>query len=341
MKVIFRVDASPVIGYGHLVRSLSLAAVLKNSGNFDIVFFTNDYENASARILTMGFANTVIPDTLDEEDLLLAQFNALQGSVVIFDNLKDYSSTFIKKVSERHRVVMVHSYSDGRFYADIALYPAAHLPGEFLHDQRWEMFPVKLISGFEYVLLNEKVMSLKPHNSVNKTVESVVFVAGGSDPSKSLLKLFTWSVKNYSNPGCRFRFLYGQACVYKDEIARLPQIANFDWLPFDERSLENADIVVCAFGVTTYELIYLNIPTLSYGHTSAHANASKRLAEKYGCILDIGLIQDMEEEVFSQKMDTLIHNEGNRGSLRLKCENLIDGKGITRVADEIQKLSVA
>ncbi len=338
MIVQFRVDASPTIGYGHIVRSLSLAKALYKSERIEkIIFILNDYQETIELVKQEGFDVKIISDTYNEEEFLLSYFSNTQKSVIVFDNLFDYSIEFIKQLSSTHLTVMVHSYSESRFYCNLAIYPAAHLPTSFINDIKWTTAQTRLIFGVEYSLLNDEILALEPRSKINEKAQKIGFVAGGSDPSNSLLLFAEWlntsNINNY-----QFFLFFGKGCNYKDRIQSITLKDNIQFSPFSPVKFEDIDLVICAFGVSVYELVYLNIPALTYGHSPKHAEASSRFAQKYNCTEDLGLILQLDKSYFIEKLLNVLEDARRRQFLFNNCVGLIDGDGVSRVSNEIVKI---
>ena len=339
MIAYFRVEARPDKGFGHLVRCLSLAKELKlNYGFKDCIFFLDDYLQAIDFVREKNLSIITIPKNCDEQEFLLG-FDYSKKSVIIIDNLYNYSANTIKSLNGKLKTILIHSYADGRFNGSLAIYPAAHLPESFLEDKNWKNTTVKLLAGFNYCFLNSDILKSGPVKKINKNVKTVIFVAGGSDPSNSLLLFYKW-VNSFDFHNISFKFLYGKNSSYINSLNEIGKKDNIVFIPFDAHELKNADIAICAFGVTLYELIYLNIPTISYGHTEKHAEASRRFENKYHCIKNIGTIDSLSKNLFYNTLKSSINNFTLRNEIFEKTKNLINGRGIKRVCKEIKKLTI-
>ena len=232
---------------------------------------------------------------------------------------------------------MMHSYSEGRFYCNLAIYPAAHLPRVFTEDSRWSTAPTKLLYGFDYSLLNADILSIEPRSDINKEVKKVGFIAGGSDPTNSLLLFAEW-INSSNLDNYQFYLLFGKGCGYSEKHKSLMLKDNIRFIPFSTEKIKELDIAICAFGISVYELVYLNIPTLTYGHSPKHAEASARFAQQFNCTDDLGLIAQMDKSFFIGKLSSIIENFAKREQLFKRCVGLIDGNGAIRISNEINKL---
>ncbi|MDP2685122.1 MAG: hypothetical protein Q8P20_08885 [bacterium] len=334
MKAIIRVDASHQLGFGHLFRSIALANELKKK--ISVQFFCNDYAKTLNIINDSGFQAIPLPH--DDDSLLINYCSSHQIDFVIFDTLIDYSEEFIKALKEKSRVIFIHTYARGRFFADLAVYPAAHLQEELLKDEKWLVGNTRLLAGPDYVLLNENIFQIKTSKTVNDNVQKVVFLAGGSDPTNSLLRIHSWVIRNLSYAKVKFQFLVGEGSSYIMENFTNFKSDNTEFVPFSLNELSDADIAVCAFGVSTYELVYLGIPTIKNAHSEFHAQAADRFYTKNQCTLNVGYLSEAKENELMKRILQLIEKREDRISLTRSCLKLIDGKGISRVANEILKL---
>ena len=76
-KIFFRADAGPSIGYGHFIRTLALADMLKD--DFDVTFFTatpSDYQKTE-------MAKVCKYQSLSEETKLNDFLSLLQGDEIV------------------------------------------------------------------------------------------------------------------------------------------------------------------------------------------------------------------------------------------------------------------
>jgi len=334
VKAIIRVNASHQLGFGHLYRSLALASELKKK--ISVHFFCNDYEKTLSIINENGFHATPILN--DDESLLINFCSTHRIDFLIFDTLLDYSIEFIKTLKEKTKVVFIHTYSLGRFYADLVVYPAAHLQDELINDIKWLNGNARLLEGPEYVMLNQNILKIQTSKIIKDNVQKAVFIAGGSDPTNSLLCIHSWVLRHFSNEKVKFLFLVGEGSSYRTEIFKNIKSGNTEFVPFSLNELSDADIAVCAFGVSTYELVYLGIPTITFAHSEFHAQASSRFFTKYHCTYNVGYLSDNKENELIECVLQLIKNKVDRIRLKQSCLNLIDGKGVSRVANEILKL---
>ena len=168
-RIFFRADASALIGYGHFVRTLALADMLKE--DFDCVFFTS--EPSSYQIEQM---EKICPYIILNENSKFEKFiSYLDGTeIVVLDNYF-YTTEYQKTIKAKGcRLVCIDDVHDKHYVADIVV-------NHGLTDT--SLFDVepytKLCLGYEYALLREPFLKPVPKQ---KRTNNIVVCFGGADP---------------------------------------------------------------------------------------------------------------------------------------------------------------
>jgi len=90
--------------------------------------------------------------------------------------------------------------------------------------------------------------------------------------------------------------LIGEAFRYRNKLKELKLPENFKILPYNPIYLLEGDIAIATFGVTIYELVYLNIPTLCAGHTKENATGCEILSKRCEMVKSMGYFKDIKTE---------------------------------------------
>ncbi len=176
-KIFFRADAGPEIGYGHFIRTLALADMLKD--DFDCVFYTQtptDYQKKEA--------STVCPLVeLPASDSRLELFlDMLTGDeIVVLDNYF-YTTDYQKKIKEKGcQLVCIDDMHNTHYVADMVINHAMGIKKENFSIEDY----TQLCLGTQFALLRRpfldaiKKSAPKPPKS---TIERIAICFGGSDP---------------------------------------------------------------------------------------------------------------------------------------------------------------
>ena len=169
-KVYFRADASGGIGYGHFIRSLALADMLKD--DFSCTFFTvhpTEYQLGELKKVCDYVA-------LDEETKFEDFLSYLKGDeIVVLDNYFN-TTEYHTQIRERcYKLVCVDDPHGIRYNCDVLVSHGFVSPNDF--DVPSE---VVVKAGVEWALLRKPF--LKATDTTKERKKSIVVNFGGSDP---------------------------------------------------------------------------------------------------------------------------------------------------------------
>lgn len=175
-KILFRADAGPTIGYGHFIRSLALADMLKE--DFDCVFYTQaptDYQRKEAASIC-PLVELPADDTRFELFL-----NELTGKeIVVLDNYF-YTTDYQKRIKETGcKLVCIDDMHDKHYVADVVVNHGNVQPEKFSIEPY-----TQLCLGLDFALLRRPFLEAaqrKFHNKTNPTIKRIAICFGGSDP---------------------------------------------------------------------------------------------------------------------------------------------------------------
>ena len=231
---------------------------------------------------------------------------------------------------------MTDNICEGLTECDEIIFPNAHLDKNVLKEYLSAERINQVKTGPEYIILRNEILDLK--NKINHNLHyprNIVVTTSGTDPEGVLLKLIPWlkEIKLKAN----IMILIGQAFKYKDELEKLiinlPD--NFKVLPYSLEEFLEADIVICTFGVSIYEMVYLQIPTICISHSKENAFVARTLKERYGVIEDLGFIENITLQNMHLLIKKLLKNKTYYQKIIRKCNNLIDEKGAERIREII------
>ena len=171
-KICFRADAGAEIGYGHFIRTLALADMLKD--DFDCVFYTqspSDYQRKEAEKVCELVA---LPADDSRFQLFL---DCLKGDeIVVLDNYF-YTTDYQRAIKDKGcKLVCIDDMHDKHYVADAVVNHGPVTADEFDCEPY-----TKLYLGDGYKLLREPFR--RPVRSVKRNQTAIVNL-GGADPFK-------------------------------------------------------------------------------------------------------------------------------------------------------------
>ncbi|MDA3867664.1 MAG: hypothetical protein PF489_13075 [Salinivirgaceae bacterium] len=340
MRILFRVDGYPEIGMGHIVRCVAIAQHMKVKSPDIEFFFCGQYDEPAQKLLQKN--KLKIYHKKDIENREYADFknivSQLKPNTIFIDRLYEYDREFVIDLKKYSTVIMFHNLCEGALYSQIAILPSAHSSDEVVEKLQKQSKNEQLLIGAPYIPINGQIRnekSTKKQKTSNRRTQ-IILTTGGSDPKGVSLKVLNW-LKDEKFSHCEIIFLKGNSYMRIEELdalaKKLPE--NIKVEPFSYSWFNTADIAICTFGVTTYELLYFGVPTLSIGHALTNARGSQTLADRHGAIVDLGYVDDLTKEMFVNDLNELIISPDKQNKLRTKGQALIDGKGIDRIVNTI------
>lgn len=323
--IILRCEVSANIGLGHFSRLLSIYQALQSLKQADQkVFFLINPDDYAEKILQEKNIAYVLRSH-ESHDLCLQQaILQFTPSLIILDQKFEYSIENLKAWRQTTKIVVLDFLGKITEHVDLTIIPNCHLD---VSRSRGRIF-----NGLDYVILGSKVLDLTPKTSYASQMKNIAITTGGSDPEGLMIKLYGWtrSMVDFNFvllPGDNFK--HRQLLPTKQETPKHIRIID----KFNFKDLMQCDMVISAFGVTIYELLYLQMPTLMVSHSIENAEGSAALAEKIPSLGDLGYIHDLKEEKFKVLFRQFIAEAPIRQN-----KKILSGNGHFNVAKAILSL---
>ena len=315
-KIAIFCKASFSQGMGHLVRQSHIAKVLRNWGN-EITFFIPNYSPAKTWLDRCKLSYQITIDT-----------EKIYSDLIILD-VQDTTDLFIKKLRQNNKVIVsFEDLGNGQDYVDLLI--------DCNRDEE-KLQPVQTLFGNNYVVIAEGFEAY--HAKIRlfrNSIESILVTLGGTDPcsltstvAEKLLQLRPeLSITLLAGPGSGIiPDLKNLASKYK-KVTLLLSTSDM------AKTLFSHDIVFCAGGVTLHEAMAVGTPAFVINQVK-HQNEKASWAEKQGAAINLGMIDSWDE---SRLPKILQSNAKTREQMSQAGKNIIDGKGLKRVADTIEYL---
>lgn len=290
-KICFRADASAEIGYGHFIRTLALADMLKD--DFECVFYTQsptEYQRKEAEKVCELVA---LPADDSRFQLFL---DGLKGDeIVVLDNYfftTDYQRAIKAKGC---KLVCIDDMHDKHYYADVVINHA--LTDTNLFD--CESY-TKLCLGFDYALLRApflKPIENKPRNN------DLVICFGGSDFLRIADKVVTL-LRNLS-VAYNIIVVLGDAARLSDENSK--KVTIMRRLTAEQMSdlFEKSAVGFLSASTVSIEALSRRLPIIIGYYVENQEDYCYKLAND-GRAISVGFLQDLTEEKLASSLNMLI-----------------------------------
>ncbi len=325
---VIRCDGGGKFGYGHVKRMVALARALREHENIGVQFALNGSEDAAAPIRRAGFPVAMLGGSCSLENLL----DAHRPDILLLDGREGPGRAELERL--RRGIAVTAVIDDGherRLASDYAYYPP--VPGARALD--WTGSHALPRLGWEWAILGLNSNIVRKHVAAPRP--TILVTMGGSDPHGLTLRMA--KALAVLDSAYRIRFVIGTGMKDAGKVARnlVALKKNYETVEgADDLSIEyaSADIAVCAFGVTAYELAACGIPAIYLGLTEEHAVSASAFADA-GMGLSLGVADKVGDGEIARAVQWLMNTPAARREMRRQGLALLDGQGAERIAADL------
>lgn len=334
MNVYFRVDASTLIGSGHVMRCLTLAEKLQRQGA-TICFISReqkghlcDYiEKSGYEVLRLpsiqnnngNLRNNPYSQWLGEK----LSVDAYQTKELLKDRKIDLLVVDHYAISEEwekdlreisNKIMVIDDLANRKHDCDFLLDQNFYED----HSERYKnLVPedCKLFLGPSYVLLrNEFYCEVHKSKVRTKVVKRILIFFGGSDPSNETGKVLA-SILDLNRYDIQVDVVIGQSNLYKTDLESICE--NYEFLNFYcqvnnmAELINRADLCIGAGGTTTWERCFLGLPSIVISIAENQEEICKTLGEKK-IIKYLGKKEEVKKESLTLHLKEVISSEDKR-----------------------------
>ena len=327
-RALIRCDGGGGFGYGHVKRMVALARALRDGQGITAQFALNGSEDAALPIRRAGFAVTM----LDKAGGLEALIAAIGPDLLVLDGREGPARAELEKLKRGIAVTaVIDDGHDRRLAADYAYYPP--VPGARALD--WSGCRTAPRLGWEWAISGLNPNLVRAH--VPASHPTILVAMGGSDPRGLTLRMA--KALSALDSTTRVRFVIGAGMKDANMVARglVALKKNYETVEgADDLSIEyaSADMAICAFGVTAYELAACGVPAVYLGLTQDHVASASAFADA-GMGISLGLADKVSDSDIAGTVQWLLNKPAARREMRRHGQTLLDGQGAVRVAADL------
>jgi spore coat polysaccharide biosynthesis predicted glycosyltransferase SpsG len=339
LGILFRCDASPEIGMGHVVRCLALADVLREKYSVGVGFAMRNGELGFEIVKRAGYPVFPAPEegSLDYGAWLKDAMKRLGASLIFVDVRDDLSRpTLAELKSENYVVAALDDSSERRLAADLAFYS----PVPQVTRADWKEFKGQKFVGWEWTILRAQFrqpVSRSPTRTQSKTQGkkcSLLVAMGGTDPAGLTLQ----AVRALDRLAEEFetRIVLGAGFQHRPVFEKILEKASRKFLVQTDVSdmrtvMAECDLAVCSFGMTAYELAAMGVPAIYLCLTPDHAESASAFADA-GMGWSLGVFSEVGVGQLAEATERLIRDSALREKMSVRAQALMDGDGADRIA---------
>ena len=341
-SVVFRCDASPDLGYGHLMRCVALAECFQAHGD-QVSVLIREAPGAAAALQRAGIGARWLPRECSLTEILQAMRAWITQSRgvhpgspwVVIDSYEQTARQIAVARDAGARVLVIDDVGGLAANAHFLVNPNL--------DAQASWYPgvngTQLLLGGSYALLRKEFLLQQPRRDQSAPLGRVLVTLGGSDRQNRLAMVLTglaklptrWrahlQVAVVLGPGYRYgadiqtlAHRVGARVTLHTAVARMAEL------------MGDVNLAIAGAGSTVYELAYLGVPmvmvTLADNQTR-NAEAFSR----HGLAISLGPPEHLTPSRVAQVVASLSDDAVQRLAMSVRARAAVDGLGGERIYD--------
>ncbi|HVQ01489.1 MAG TPA: UDP-2,4-diacetamido-2,4,6-trideoxy-beta-L-altropyranose hydrolase [Candidatus Thermoplasmatota archaeon] len=338
MKIAFRVDASPDIGIGHLMRCLALSEELRRRGHDCFFLLKMVHPEVLERIKKFECTPYLLPRTESlQQDLDSVIEYAFSQSIdwLITDHYQ-IDASYVKEIKHQgFRVLSIDDNAQMHYYSDIVLNQNIGAQKLTFSAEPYS----KLLLGPSYVMLRDELLR-RAEKKRDSTVKTMLVTLGGADPDNYLLSILH-SLEDVTK-NLDILAVIGPFNPHNVELQAFKQTTKMRLtLISSPRTMVDlylrADLAISAAGTSSYELAYFGIPNLLITVADNQLSIAHEM-DKQKVGLYLGEKHDLQLDLLKDKVKEFLKNQSLRNHMSENGQKLVDGKGKERIVDAMETM---
>jgi len=361
LNIVFRADASTVIGSGHIMRSLTLAHQLASDGA-KVTFLTRQHTGNLIDLIS-SFGYQVF--SLSSPKSVIKQHNT--NSWLGYSQQEDANECIskIQKIAQVDYLIIDHYAIDKNWHQqlrpycrklmvidDLAnrKYDCDILLDQTLNRQRQDYLTYvpeqcQLLLGKDFMLLrNEfslaRAEAEQKHKTDNeKTPANILVSMGSGDPDNLTLLTIQALIKLKRNISeLSATIIISSKAKFVNDIKTEIGLHSWLFLVIDcqniARLMLNASIAIGASGSTAWERCCLGLPCITLVSAENQLTIAENLATEQA-IINLGWHKNITPDMLANAINDLLKDKNKYNFMVQQCLSCCDGLGVEKVVNEV------
>jgi len=344
---LIRCEYSEIIGFGHLMRCLTLGHELKRRGYRVFMLSAKgcpDIQSGYADAIEQWYTTTAELGSMEDAAGLVNLTKEIDAVLLILD-FYNISEAYQMKVHRAGlRWLQFDGFASQPLWADwvVSMSPAADMEKYLLKRKNSKAI---FLLGPKYAILRPDFKVCRNENRIIGNVDRVLLSFGGGDDQGMTLFCLTALIDSGWNG--EVVAVVGRANPHVDQISswvrryrdRRVRISIDE--PDMAGVMADCDMAVISGGMTTFEAAALGLPTLMICLADNQRENIKAWS-RLGVSVDLGDSSRLAKADFIQCFLSLVKDKSRRTEMSRCGRKIVDGRGAKRVAEQIlRKLVVS
>ncbi|HDZ61608.1 MAG TPA: UDP-2,4-diacetamido-2,4,6-trideoxy-beta-L-altropyranose hydrolase, partial [Nitrospirae bacterium] len=337
MNITIRTDASISIGTGHVIRCLTLANKLRLRGN-DIGFICREESgNLIGLIQQNGYDVQLLPSGIDiDTDRNLTRILLEQTSPdwLIVDHYEIDAAWESSMRNAAGKIMVIDDLADRKHDCDLLL------DQNYNDDNKRyrQLVPdtCTMLLGPGYSLMRPQFADVRTKiREHTGEIKRILIFMGGADPDNQTSEALR-AIKMLGRPDISTDLIIGISNTNRSEIESLASTLSNTSCYYNVENMAElmnaADLCIGEGGTATWERCCLGLPSITVSIAENQISVVDNLV-KSGAVVSAGWFRDITAKGLVGDLNFLLRHSGIVRQMSLKSQQLVDGKGTTRVVN--------
>jgi len=341
--IVFRADASPQIGTGHVMRCLTLGQACRKVGERPVFVMCMVTPTMRDRLESEGFEVKIlncIPGSIDDAKQTVETSNDVSASWIVVDGY-NFDAAYQESIKELGKKLLFIDDNGcaSHYYADIVLNQNVYA-SEILYSKREHY--TSLLLGTRYALLREEFLVWQGwKRKIPDFAQNILVTLGGSDPENVTRKVFDAILRlefnrlNVIIVAANNRYSKQLKCLIDESKVNIEFKSNVEKM---SDLMAWADIAISAGGTSTWELAFMGLPMIIIAIADNQCQIVEELS-KDGVAVNAGWHKDVTPSMIAENISELICDYKKRSEMSQRAQALVDGNGADRVLKALRCVS--
>lgn len=324
--ILFRIDAGHNIGMGHLYRMMRLSHFFKSDA-YEVRFVLKRDPVAEKLLIREGHQFIALGAGLGEENIIETVVQATKPSVWVYD-LLDTKRKWIANLKARGiKVVCIDDREGGNSCADLVINPIVGC-----WEER-EKGHAPVFNGPDFAVLSQRIERYrrKRHLWDGSAVKLTIGITMGGSDTHGATVILARALAGIKALDFNIIFFLGPSYTHHtglkialSKCSYSHAVESFTNDLFNE--LDCVNVVICAGGVTLFEVCAMGLPALSFAG-EIHEKKTIAFFKKHGATIDLGSVFETKSEALTHALTKALSKPDRLNRLGLRGMDLVDTRG--------------
>jgi spore coat polysaccharide biosynthesis predicted glycosyltransferase SpsG len=285
MRIAFVTKGGPVVGMGHIFRTITLAQEIQST--CEVLFITSGLEAVVETIEKNGYRVLVSSDVNDLVTKLV-QYNPT-CIVLDYPEIEEETTQILRETLDA-RIILFDSNSEANRNADIIVNPL--IEGDF-KNSRSTIGKTLYLKGPRYLVLRNEFHEDETNSTLRiESISKILLAFGGSDPLNLTVKYLKRIINNQR--WTKIAVILGPAYNHSiDDIVSSDSRIDIHSNPKDIAALmKSCELIMTSPGLTVFEGLVLGRPVIAIPQNDLQRRVYQTLFEQHNKIPELLYIDE-------------------------------------------------